>query len=397
MKEVRLSERKIKGMYFIELAFSFDKILHRQLMDLGCEYDSKTKTYLILNSPKNYHKIIQNLESKYKLNTYELRKHFLERSIDKKPRASNMDLTIEAQELQLQFEKYMLANRYSHQTVQSYLFSTQQLFGYFSDKSPLQLSNADINEYIFSHFIPKGYSNSSQRQLIAAIKLFYSNITGTEIVFDKIEYPRKEFNLPKLLSVEEIRQMIEASINLKHKTILMVLYGTGIRMAELLNLRIKDIDSKNQIIHITKGKGNKDRIVQMNDILLSQLRIYYRAYRPKVYLFEGVGGKQYSSSSVNATLRQAASRAGINKRVSAHMIRHSYATHMMDKGVGIRHIQVLLGHQSSKTTEIYTHVSRKGIQDLGNPLDDFRIFVSEPNNNKNNKPTDNPPNLGVIE
>ena len=125
--------------------------------------------------------------------------------------------------------------------------------------------------------------------------------------------------------------------------------------------------------------------------------IYYKTYKPKVYLYEGVGGKQYSLSLVNATLRQAASRAGINKRVSAHMIHNSYATHMMDKGVGIRHIQVLLGHQCSKTTEIYTHVSRKGIQDLGNPLEDFRIFVSEPNNNKNNRLTDKPPNLGVIE
>jgi len=383
MKIVTISEIKQKGHYYIVLDFLFDRKLHDILMNLGCTYDSKKQNYKILNTASNYYKIINELSSQYSLDTNKLRKSYLERTINKTPLRTIMELNEEANILIRKFDRYMVSKRYSEQTVKSYLVAIKQFLGYFSDRNPLEIGNEEVNDYVFNYIIPKGYSISVQRQLVSAIKLFYGYISGRKMNIDKLETPRKEFSLPKLLSTEEIRKMMEVSVNLKHKTILMVLYGTGIRMAELLHLQISDINSKQGVIHIRKGKGNKDRNVQLNDILLKQLRAYFIAYRPKVYLFEGQGGNMYSSSSVNNTLKQAARRAGINKRVSAHMIRHSYATHMLDKGISIRHIQVLLGHKSSTTTEIYTHVSTQGIKDIGNPLDDFSIFVGEPNNRYN--------------
>jgi len=380
MKIITISEIKQKGHYYIVLDFLFDKKLHNILMNLGCSYDSKNQNYRIINTASNYYKIINELSGEYSLDTNKLRKSYLERTINKTPLRTIMELNKEANILFRKFERYMVSKRYSEQTIKSYLVAIKQFLGYFSDRDPLEIGNEEVNDYVFNYIIPKGYSISVQRQLVSAIKLFYGYVSSRKMNIDKLETPRKEFSLPKLLSTEEIRKMIEVSVNLKHKTILMVLYGTGIRMAELLHLQISDINSKQGVIHIRKGKGNKDRNVQLNEILLKQLRAYFIAYRPKVYLFEGQGGNKYSSSSVNNTLQQAARRAGINKRVSAHMIRHSYATHMLDKGISIRHIQVLLGHKSSTTTEIYTHVSTQGIKDIGNPLDDFSIFVGEQNN-----------------
>jgi len=383
MKIITISEIKQNGHYYIVLEFLFDKKLHIILMNLGCSYDSKNQSYRIINTASNYYKIINELSGEYSLDTNKLRKSYLERTINKTPLRTIMELNKEANILIRKFDRYMVSKRYSEQTIKSYLVAIKQFLGYFSDRNPLEIGNEEVNDYVFNYIIPKGYSISVQRQLVSAIKLFYGYVSGRKMNIDKLETPRKEFSLPKLLSTEEIRKMIEVSVNLKHKTILMVLYGTGIRMAELLHLQISDINSKQGVIHIRKGKGNKDRNVQLNEILLKQLRAYFIAYRPKVYLFEGQGGNKYSSSSVNNTLQQAARRAGINKRVSAHMIRHSYATHMLDKGISIRHIQVLLGHKSSTTTEIYTHVSTQGIKDIGNPLDDFSIFVGEPNNKYN--------------
>ena len=317
------------------------------------------------------------LEKSYLLNLYKLQQRYLERKINKAPRQDIMELNSMGKDWYNRFELYLSSKRYSEQTIKSYLGAVKQFLAYFSDRDPLDIGNEEVNMYNHDYIVAKGYSVSVQRQFISSIKLFFNYANGEQMIVEDLIFPKKQLLLPKLLSVNEIRKMIEVSVNLKHKTILMVLYSTGIRMAELLNLQVRDIDSNQNVIHIRKGKGSKDRNVQLNINLLRQLRIYYLAYKPKLYLFEGAGGQQYSSASVNATLKKSASRAGVKNKVSAHVIRHSYATHMMDKGVGIRYIQELLGHSSSKTTEIYTHVSQRSMKDLSNPLDDLTIFASE--------------------
>ena len=374
-KTIIFDEIKNKGRHYILLKFNFDKDIHKILMGLGCEYNSTKTNYQILNTPSNYKLLIDVLGKLYKLDLYELKKRYLDRKVNKAPLREVMELNEKGRDWYLRYDRYLSSKRYSEQTIKSYLFSVKQFLAYYSGKDPLDIGNEDVNFYIHNYIVPKGYSISVQRQLVSAIKLFFDYAKGDKMDVEKLVSPQKSNTLPKLLAVSEIKKMLEVSSNLKHKTIIMTLYGTGVRMAELVGLTVKDIDSAQMVIHILGGKGNKDRNVQLSEVLLKQLRIYFKAYRPKVYLFEGQKGGKYSTTAVNAILRKAASRAGLNKRVSAHMIRHSYATHMMDKGVGIRYIQMLLGHKSSKTTEIYTHVSQKNIKNLHNPLDDLPIFV----------------------
>ncbi len=179
-----------------------------------------------------------------------------------------------------------------------------------------------------------------------------------------------QHKLPKVLSKSEVKRMIENTENIKHKCILALLYSTGLRRSELLSLRLMDIDSERMVINIKGAKGKKDRISLLSNDMLKMLREYYKKYTPKEYLFEGANGKQYSETSVSKILKNAAKRAGIRKNVTPHMLRHSFDTHLLEQGTDLRYIQELLGHKSSKTTEIYTHISIKAIENIKNPLDD---------------------------
>jgi len=151
----------------------------------------------------------------------------------------------------------------------------------------------------------------------------------------------------------------------------MLIYSAGLRRSELLNLKVSDIDSERMVLHIRRAKGMKDRISLLSDNLLQLLRKYYQDYKPKIYLFEGKNGGKYSPTSVANILKKAALKAGIKKNVTSHMLRHSFATHLLEQGTDLRYIQELLGHNSSKTTEIYTHVSKRAITKIKNPVDDF--------------------------
>jgi len=185
--------------------------------------------------------------------------------------------------------------------------------------------------------------------------------------FYDIERPIQKKQLPKVLSKSEILGLIANTNNLKHRCIVSLLYSAGLRRSELLNLKLEDIDSKRMLISVKAAKGNKDRMTVLSPIILEDLRAYYKEYRPKNFLFEGPGQKAYTASSVLKLISMAAKRAGIYKRVTPHMLRHSFATHLLEDGTDLRHIQLLLGHSSTKTTEIYTHVAEssfKGIKDL---------------------------------
>ncbi|GGI24374.1 tyrosine-type recombinase/integrase [Pedobacter mendelii] len=180
------------------------------------------------------------------------------------------------------------------------------------------------------------------------------------MVVEKIHRPRPEHKLPNVLSKEEIKLILEALTNIKHKTMLSLIYSCGLRRSELLHLKPTDIDSKRNLIFIKQSKGKKDRIVPLSLKILEMLREYYKLYHPKVWLFEGQKTENlYSEKSLQSVLKQALSKAKIIKPVTLHWLRHSYATHLLENGTDLRYIQELLGHNSSKTTEIYTHVSTK--------------------------------------
>ena len=174
-----------------------------------------------------------------------------------------------------------------------------------------------------------------------------------------------------MLSKDEVKAIMDATHNLKHKCLLGLIYSGGLRVGEAIKLKINDIDSKRMLIHIKGAKGKKDRYTLLSKGFLSLLRTYYKEFKPKVYLFEGQGNDQYSSSSAQSVLRRSVQVSGIKKKVTLHTLRHSFATHLLENGTDIRYIQELLGHNSPKTTMIYTHVTENSLKNINNPFDDL--------------------------
>ncbi len=202
--------------------------------------------------------------------------------------------------------------------------------------------------------------------------MYFKTCRDTKIEIDKIHRPKRAKVLPNVLSKEEVKKILDAHSNLKHKAMLSMIYSCGLRRSELLNLKFSDIDSKRNIVLLKNAKGKKDRIAPLSPKILAMLRTYYKEYKPKNWLFEGQKqGEQYSEKSLQSVLKQALQKVGITKPVTLHWLRHSYATHLLESGTDLRYIQELLGHSSSKTTEIYTHVSTKNIQQIKSPFDDL--------------------------
>jgi len=212
-------------------------------------------------------------------------------------------------------------------------------------------------------------STSYQNQAINAVKFYYERVLGGHRKVYLVERPREEKTLPIVLSEKEIGDLLKATENIKHKSILMLAYSAGLRLSELINVKLTDIDSQRMQIRVEQAKGNKDRYSLLSNRLLELLREYFLAYKPKIWLFEGAKGGQYSVNSIQAIMKESVKKAGIKKKVSVHTLRHSFATHLLENGTDLRYIQVLLGHASSKTTEVYTHITTKGFDQIKSPLD----------------------------
>lgn len=273
----------------------------------------------------------------------------------------------------VKFSEFLSLKRYSQSTIGAYL-SMVGKFQEFLGLVPMERLNGDIILIQTMDFIKaKGYSASSHKQVLGALGLFYVDFMRIGVDFRSIYPSRKEKRLPQILSLEEVGSIIAKTENLKHKTILMTVYGLGLRRSELRNLKISDIDGNRMLVHIKQAKGKKDRVVPLSIRLLEQLREYYKCYRPKIYLFNGPKGEPYSTSSVRSIFASACQRARIAKYVTLHSLRHAYATHLLDSGVDIRIIQQLLGHVNIKTTMTYTHVTTRSVQNVTSPLDFLHI------------------------
>jgi len=281
-------------------------------------------------------------------------------------------MNIETREAIVQFENWLLSKRYSKSTIKTYCDVLRVFFTFHKTISIQHITMQNIIQFNTEYIIGRGLSISYQNQFVNALKLFYLIIRNTNIIIENIARPRREYRLPNVLSKEEVKILLNTIRNLKHRTMLCLLYSCGLRSGELLNLQPTHIDSKRNIILIKQSKGKKDRIVPLSPKILEMLREYYRYYKPKTYLFEGQNiGEQYDSRSLQLVLKQAVKKAGIHKPVTLHWLRHSYATHLLESGTDLRYIQELLGHNSSRTTEIYTHVSTKNIQQIKSPFDDL--------------------------
>ncbi len=272
----------------------------------------------------------------------------------------------------LQFKRWLNSRRYSQNTIKTYTEALTLFLKYYNKKQAEDITNEDIilfnNEYILGNKLSVSYQN----QIINAIKLFFKEIQGAAIKAELVHRPKRPKLLPNVLSKEEVKEILEATQNIKHKTMLSLIYACGLRSGELLTLTPAHIDSKRGVLIIKQAKGNKDRLAPLGDKIIQLIRNYFLTFKPEKYLFEGQErGNMYDSRSLQQVLKQSLAKTKIQKPVTLHWLRHSYATHLLENGTDLRYIQEILGHRSSKTTEIYTHVSTKSIQKIQSPFDNL--------------------------
>jgi len=272
----------------------------------------------------------------------------------------------------VQFCDWMKHKRYGKSTIKTYSETLSVLLRFIMPKSPEEMQGQDMVDFVNNYIIPNKYSYAFQNQAVNSAKLFFREVIKGQLDVESFKRPRSEHKLPNVLSKEEVKAILQAPVNLKHRSMLSLIYACGLRRSELLHLKPENVDSKRHMLVIINSKGKKDRMVPISDKIISMLREYYKIYRPEVFLFEGqYKGTQYSEQSLQSVLKQAVVKCKITKPVTLHWLRHSYATHLLESGTDLRFIQELLGHKSSKTTEIYTHVSEKSLQKIKSPFDEL--------------------------
>jgi site-specific recombinase XerD len=276
---------------------------------------------------------------------------------------------------------------YAQSTANQYVRIVREFAQHF-DKAPDLLGPDEIREYSAYLFRERKLEAGTVQQHVAGLRFFYVKTLKRHFLLDDLPRPKRSRKLPEILSPEEVARLIDSASNLFHRTMLMTLYSTGMRRAELCGLRVSDIESKRMVIHIHKGKGGHDRDVPLSEKLLETLRVYWRWMKPKTYLFPGTVKGWRADVPVTSTIpwdacQEAAKRAGITKHVSPHTLRHSYATHLLEAGADLRTIQVLLGHSKIEHTTLYLHLSRKHLTAVANPLD--QVELSTPDNVKRSR------------
>lgn len=259
--------------------------------------------------------------------------------------------------------------RFSENTIENYKSQLIYFLKISNQYKPEDITDNQLEKFILWLVNEKNIGQSYQKAMLATLKKFYKEIFNREVNLSHLYPKRKENKLPKFLTQNEIKKIIDITENLKPKTIITTIYSCGLRLSELLELKISDIKSEQDCIVIRQSKGNKDRIVMLSPKLLDLLREYYKKYKPKEYVFEGQLGGKYSARSVQQILKKSIEIAEIKTQASVHTLRHSYATHLLENGTDIRIIKELLGHNSIKTTEIYTHITDVQKHKLRSPLD----------------------------
>jgi len=340
------------------------------------QFDSKKIVLAYFNEDKNINQIIKKIPGTIWnpiINAWDvLDDDFILQSIEKLNNQKESENTIASIE---NLKKWMLSKRYSANTIKTYTHVLSVFFKFFNTKQPSEIVSNDIIIFNVEYILKNKLSGTYQSQFINALKLYYNINENKKLDPKKLIRPKKQNSLPKVLSEKEIFLLLNSIKNMKHKTMLCLIYSAGLRRGELLNLKISDIESDRNLIAIRSGKGMKDRYVPLSNTILTMLRVYYKLYKPKHYLFEGVNGGKYSERSIELVLKNAAKQAGFTKPLTLHMLRHSYATHLLEQGTNLRMIQEILGHKSPKTTQIYTHVSNESLKKIQSPFDKLNIRI----------------------
>lgn len=363
--DVRLDINNTEGIIYIEMPFN-ERYKEKIKSIPGSWWHPGAKLWSVKNSAANFRylkEIFAGSDCHLTINT--IHNNLEDRQTYKKALGTSWVPKDYLKQLQLENK--------STRTIEIYTSFINQFLEHFKKKTADMISDDMIRDYILDHRIKKGYSESYQNQLISSLRSFYRNQYDREFTPEILPRPRKSRYLPKVLSKEDVQRMITICKNEKHKMIVLMLYGFGLRLSELVHLRIRDIDFAKRQLKVVAGKGRKDRILPIPDVIIRDIQKYLKSYLPNDYFFKGQGGELYSGSSIQHVVKRLALQAGIKRNVTPHILRHCYATHLLEKGTDLRYIQNLLGHRSSKTTEIYTHVTVSRLIELANPLDDMKF------------------------
>jgi len=366
LKHLLINEQKMIGLKFYP-----DKVIQALVKELPCVKWSKTyQIAFVPNTKYNLNLIF----SKFRGVAWVDSKYFF----SSRPINESTDFSIDFYRKRKVKKSYrkcpeeylrkLETNKYALNTAKTYVTIFEKFINYYKNRKLFELNENDIQQFL-QYLSQKDYSNSYLNQAVNSIKFYYEIVHGMPNRFYEINRPRKEQKLPIVLSKEEVKLIISNTRNIKHKCIISLLYSAGLRRGELLNLKISDIDGQRMRVHVRDGKNNKDRYTLLSNTVLNDLRTYWKQYKPGIYLFEGDKGRKYSATSVDKIIKRAVLRSKLKKKISSHTFRHSFATHLLEDGVDLRYIQTLLGHGSSRTTEIYTHIAQNFTKNIRNPLD----------------------------
>jgi len=272
-----------------------------------------------------------------------------------------------------EYNRLLRLKNYSTGTINTYNYCFEKFLAHFTGKNISELTKDQILDFLYQES-QKGLSAGYQNQIINAIKFYYEHVLGRKREFYDIPRAKRPQKLPVVFSEEEIVLLLNQIDNLKHKCALYLIYSGGLRISEAINMKIADIDTTRNLIMIRAGKGKKDRTTLLSQTLLEMLSHYYKLYKPIEYIFEGESGGQYTAKSIQNVFNKALAKSGIKKEATVHSLRHSFATHLLERGTDLRYIQELLGHESSKTTEIYTHITKKAMDKIVSPLDNLNLL-----------------------
>ena len=367
LKHLMVAEKKMIGLKFYP-----DKVIHALIKDLpNVSWSKEFNMAMVPNQKDTLNLIFSKFKGVSWINCAYFFPNRPQKQGSQAPDVSwyrNRTLSNTYRSCPEEYLQKLELRRYANNTVRTYVGCFEKFMNHFKAMELIQIDENDIRVYL-QELIQKKWSDSYINQMINSIKFYYEVVLGMPNRFYAIERPRKQEKLPEVLSKSEITRMIDSIGNIKHKCIIGLLYSAGLRRNELLNLKPTHINSERMVIMVFQGKGKKDRLTILSKRILTDLRQYYRLYRPTKYLFQGLNQERYSGTSVAKVVNQAAIRAGISRKITPHMLRHSFATHLLESGTDLRYIQVLLGHRSSKTTEIYTHVATNNFSQIKNPLD----------------------------
>lgn len=372
MKTIIVKPLTHRGADHFGLFFEYDEELISIAKSIGCTFSFQHTCWYLAQTKENLHRLFTVYKGKAWLDITAIKNEPKKPNVSTKkekpiiPKARAADIE--------QLALWMRHKHYSEGTIKVYSDCVQVFFQHQSDKDPKSLTREDFIGFCKNHILDRGLSYTYQNQFVNALKLYLYKIHGVSVKTDFLERPRRESKLPNVLSKEEVQQILQNTNNPKHKLMLSVAYGCGLRAGEVLNLRPQDIDRVRRCMHIKLAKGFKDRVIPLPAVIENQLDNYLRKYAPKTWLFEGdTPGNPYTARSLQLVLKKAVHLSSINKPVTMHWLRHSYATHLMESGVDTRYIQVLLGHKNIKTTEIYTPVSTHKINQIASPLDNLNL------------------------